>query len=166
MMFESHFKLTLWEWRTLRMRLKNPLFFQITPSIQWITLFKIRILKLFLWLLHSKTSVEEQKKPHLVQPAFLQLTRNNNVSYLNNNSNYISTSTTLELWHKVLPLHSLSFDLSLSLSSSQCGSLFGGQAPDVAQLHDGHLAAPALWGKDKSPHIHPESCLLLCSREV
>lgn len=124
MMFESHFKLTLWEWRTLRMRLKNPLFFQITPSIQWITLFKIRILKLFLWLLHSKTSVEEQKKPHLVQPAFLQLTRNKNVSYLNNNSNYISTSTTLELWHKVLlSTHWALICLSLCLLPSVALSL-------------------------------------------
>lgn len=34
--------------------------------------------------------------------------------------------------------------LSLSLSLSQCGSVFGGQAPNVAHLHDSHVASSAL----------------------
>lgn len=42
--------------------------------------------------------------------------------------------------------------LTCSLSSSQRGSVFGGQAPNVAHLHDGHVASPALRGKDGSTH--------------
>lgn len=38
----------------------------------------------------------------------------------------------------------LNFDLSLFLP--QCDPVPGGKAPAATQLHDCHLAAPALWG--------------------
>lgn len=43
--------------------------------------------------------------------------------------------------------HPLSRSLSLS---AQRGSVVGGQAADVAHLHDGRLAAAALRGKDQA----------------
>lgn len=75
--------------------------------------------------------------------------KNNVIDYPNNNSNYFSISTGSP--GRKFPLTEL-YLVFLSLPflppSTQRGSFFGGQAPDVAQLHDGHLAAPAMRGKD------------------
>lgn len=63
------------------------------------------------------------KKITLGTAGFFTVKRNN-VSYLNNNSNYISTSTTLDLWHKVLlSTHGALICLSLCLLPSVALSL-------------------------------------------